>query len=53
MLLTIWTKTEVNQIYKAELHLGKGGGGSRSPYKFQQYISVSTAVNATHVTELV
>ena len=25
MLLTIWTKTEGNQIYKAELHWGGGG----------------------------
>ena len=26
MLLTIWTKIEDNQIYKAEFHLGGGGG---------------------------
>ena len=32
MLLAIWTKTEDNQIDKAELHFG-GGGGNRSPYK--------------------
>ena len=39
MLLAIWTKTEDNQIDKAKLHLG-GGEGSRSPHKFQQYLSL-------------
>ena len=47
MLLTIWTKTEDNQIDKAELHLDGGGGAIGNHINFNSICLYSCYCNNT------